>query len=67
MASEFEDIKIVAMDDQASYKDDPATQMMNVVLTLSASAPHEWAQPNLHGAEQSGCHGASCCRGPRTI
>jgi hypothetical protein len=43
VASKFEDIKIVAMDDEASYKSEPNTQMMNVVLTLSASAPHEWA------------------------
>jgi uncharacterized coiled-coil protein SlyX len=43
MASDFEDIKIVAMDDKASHKREPNTQMMNVVLSLSASAPHEWA------------------------
>ncbi|WP_072758198.1 hypothetical protein [Rhodanobacter sp. OK091] len=44
MPSKFEDIKIVAMDDEASYKSEPNTQMVHVVLTLSASAPHEWAQ-----------------------
>lgn len=43
MSSEFEDIRIVAMDDEASYKSEPNTQMINVVLNLSASAPHEWA------------------------
>lgn len=43
MASEFEDIKIIAMDDKASYKSEPNTQMMHIVLTLSASAPYEWA------------------------
>ena len=40
----FEDIKLVAMDDKASHKSDPNTHMVHVVLTLSASAPHEWAQ-----------------------
>lgn len=40
----FEDIKIIAMDDKASYKSDPSTHMVHVVLTLSASAPHEWAE-----------------------
>lgn len=44
MASEFEDIKIVAMDDEASYKDESDTQMVHIVLTLSASAPYDWAQ-----------------------
>lgn len=44
MASPFEDIKIVAMNDKESYKSEPKTHMMHVVLNLSASAPHEWAQ-----------------------
>lgn len=43
MDTEFEDIKIVSLDDNASYKSDPSSSLMNVVLNLSASAPHEWS------------------------
>jgi hypothetical protein len=43
MAAEFEDIKIVSFDDKATYKDDPSSALMHVVLNLSASAPHEWS------------------------
>lgn len=43
MITEFEDIKIVSLDDKASYKSDPSSAMMHVVLSLSASAPHEWS------------------------
>jgi hypothetical protein len=44
VTKEFEDIKIIAMDDGASYNSEPNTQMMHIVLTLSASAPYEWSQ-----------------------
>lgn len=43
MITEFEDIKIVSLDDKASYKSDPSSALMHVVLSLSASAPHEWS------------------------
>ena len=40
---EFEDIKIVSMDDASSHRPDPNMAMFNIVLGLSSSAPHEWA------------------------
>ncbi|MGF6400594.1 hypothetical protein ABH905_004260 [Pseudomonas frederiksbergensis] len=43
MMTEFEDIKIVSLDDKASYKSDPSSALMHVVLSLSASAPYEWS------------------------
>lgn len=43
MKNKFDDIKIIAMDDEASYKSEPNTQMVHIALTLSASAPYEWA------------------------
>lgn len=43
MASKFDDIKIVAMNDEASYQSGANSQAMNIVLTLSAPAPYEWA------------------------
>src|SRR5450830_1168697 len=43
MMKEFEDIKIVSMDDAASHRPDPNMAMFNIVLNLSSSAPHEWA------------------------
>jgi hypothetical protein len=43
METEFEDIKIVSFDAEASYKSDPSSPLTNAVLKLSASAPHEWA------------------------
>lgn len=43
MATDFENIKIVSMDDNSSYKDDPQSALMHVVLNLSASAPYEWS------------------------
>jgi hypothetical protein len=39
---EFEDIKIVSMDDSASYRPDPNLAMFNIVLNLSSSAPYGW-------------------------
>lgn len=44
MATEFEDIKIVSFDADASYKSDPNSPLTNAVLRLSASAPYEWAE-----------------------
>lgn len=43
MNNNFEDIKIVALDDKATYRSDPNSALMHVVLTLSASVPHEWS------------------------
>ena len=43
MSNNFEDIKIVAFDDHATYRSDPNSALMHVVLTLSASAPCEWS------------------------
>ncbi|MCO8312550.1 hypothetical protein [Pseudomonas mandelii] len=43
MMTEFEDIKIVSLDDKTSYKSDPSSALMHVVLSLSASAPYEWS------------------------
>jgi hypothetical protein len=44
MTEEFEDIKIVAFNDQATRRGDPNLALMHLVLELSASAPHAWAQ-----------------------
>ncbi len=43
MVTEFEDIKIVSLDDKASYKSDPSSALTHVILSLSASAPYEWS------------------------
>jgi hypothetical protein len=43
MASEFQDIKIVSFDDEATHKSDPSSALVNAVLNLSASAPYEWS------------------------
>jgi hypothetical protein len=43
MSNKFEDIKIIAFDDTATYKSDPNSALMHVVLNLSASAPYEWS------------------------
>jgi len=43
MATEFQDIKIVSLDDEASYKSDPSSALINIVLNLSSSAPYEWS------------------------
>src|SRR5687767_2584694 len=44
MESDFEDIRIVGLDETASYKPDPTKALYNVVLDLSAAAPSDWAQ-----------------------
>lgn len=44
MDNDFEDIKIVAFNDQETRRGDPNLALMHLVLQLSASAPHEWAQ-----------------------
>lgn len=43
MSNNFEDIKIIAFDDKATYRSDPNSALMHVVLNLSASAPYEWS------------------------
>ena len=43
MAKTFVDIKIVGMDDDASHKPDHSSTLYNIVLTLSATPPYEWA------------------------
>lgn len=43
MTNNFEDIRIVGMDDAASRKPDAEKSLYNVVLNLSASAPSDWA------------------------
>ena len=43
MSKEFEDIRIISMDDAASRRTDPNLALVNIVLNLSSSAPHEWA------------------------
>lgn len=43
MTTEFQDIKIVSLDDEASYKSDPSSALTNIILNLSASAPYEWS------------------------
>jgi hypothetical protein len=43
MATNFEDIKIVSLNDKATYKSDPNSALMNVVLDLSASVPYDWS------------------------
>lgn len=44
MANQFEDIRIVGLNEQASYKPDPAKALYDVVLDLSTSPPPEWAE-----------------------
>jgi hypothetical protein len=44
MLKEFEDIRIVGMNDEASHNPDPSKALYNIVLELSATAPHEWAE-----------------------
>jgi hypothetical protein len=44
MASNFEDIRIVGMDEAASRNPNPEKRLYDVVLTLSASAPADWAE-----------------------
>lgn len=43
MTSSFEDIKIISFDDKATYRSDPSSALMHVVLNLSVSAPYEWS------------------------
>jgi hypothetical protein len=43
LSNNFEDIKIIAFDDKATYKSDPNSALMHAVLNLSASAPYEWS------------------------
>lgn len=43
MSNSFEDIKIVAIDENASGGRDPHSALIDVVLTLSRDAPGEWA------------------------
>ena len=42
--SNFQDIKIVGMDETASKRPDPNKSRYDIVLTLSASAPSEWSE-----------------------
>lgn len=44
MAAEFEDIKIVSFDEDASYKSDERSSLTNCVLRLSSLAPSDWAE-----------------------
>lgn len=39
----FQDIKITGMNDEESSKLDPSMALFDIVLTLSESAPYEWA------------------------
>jgi hypothetical protein len=43
MTNEFQDIKIVSFDDDATHKSDPSSALVDAVLNLSASAPYEWS------------------------
>ncbi|MFA5924797.1 MAG: hypothetical protein WC856_26520 [Methylococcaceae bacterium] len=43
MTKEFKAINIVSLDDTASSSSDPNSTLVNIVLNLSSSAPHEWA------------------------
>ncbi len=43
MNKDFEDIQIIAMDEEASYKPDPSMALFNIILKLSSSAPYEWS------------------------
>lgn len=40
--AEFEDIRIVGLDDRRSHKPDPSKLLFNMYLTLSAVPPEEW-------------------------
>lgn len=42
MSKEFEDIRIVSMDEESSHWPNPKVAMFNIVLNLSGSAPYEW-------------------------
>jgi len=72
MAAKFEDIKIVSLDESRSKSTDPTSALMNIVLNLSASAPHEWAsyfndrwQSHIYMAKRRarilGAHLEICC------
>ncbi len=39
----FEDIKILGIDNEASDRSEPGSELLDVVLKLSASPPWEWA------------------------
>lgn len=43
MSIEFNDITIIEMDDEATYKPDPNSALYDIVLKLSGSAPYDWA------------------------
>ena len=43
MTQEFEDIRIVSMDEGSSHWPNPRVTMYNIVLNLSGSASYEWA------------------------
>jgi len=43
MTIQFQEIRITGIDEQASGEGDRNSQLVNIVLTLSARAPHEWA------------------------
>lgn len=43
MKTEFEDIKIISVDDKATYKDGLKAALTHIVLNLSVSAPNKWA------------------------
>ncbi len=43
MTQEFEDIRIVSMDEGSSHWPNPRVVMYNIVLNISGSAPYEWA------------------------
>jgi hypothetical protein len=42
MNIEFEDIKIISFDADASYKSDTSPALTNCILRLSSSAPYAW-------------------------
>lgn len=44
MSTDFEDIRIIGLDETASFKPDPSKALYNVVLELSSPVPSEWAQ-----------------------
>lgn len=43
MSDQFEPIQIVSLDTASSNSPDPDSELMDVVLKLSASAPEKWA------------------------
>lgn len=52
MTIEFKPIKIISFDDQASYKSDPNSALVNAILKLSSPASPEWADDFNHRWKQ---------------